>query len=113
MEARNFLTTNLSPSMIEKLQGHDLSFVSNNLKVDDIKNIEFISALKSQPLVNYLQSYGITSATLGYDVKICLQDGDCIYIVNPNINLHELKTNTLPPHASITITKACVKKTNS
>lgn len=111
MEARNFLTTNLSPSMIEKLPGHDLSIESNSLKVDDIKDIEFISALKSQPLVNYLQKRGISSATLGYDVKISLQEGDCLYIVNPNVNLHEINGDTLPPHASITITKACVKKT--
>lgn len=110
MEARNFLTTNFSPSMIEKSKGLTLQISEKSLRVEDLKGLEFISALTNIQLSNYLMEKGIHSATLGPEVKISLQKGDNVYVVNPGVKLHTLEGETLPPYASVSVTKIMVRE---
>lgn len=108
--SRSFLTTTgFTASMIEKARGLDLSIDGELLTVDDIKGIEFISALKDIRLSEYLIENGVPSATLG-PIKIYPQAGDTIYMVNPGISLHDLRDDKLPSHVSITITRMKVMK---
>lgn len=102
---RNFLTTIFAANMLEKTKGVFSYTYEKNLTVEDLKGIEFISALTNKALSDYFLEKGIETATIGPEVRISLRKGDTVYLVNPGITLHDLKGDILPPYANVTITK--------
>lgn len=102
MEGRKYISTNFSPSMIERCSGVDFD---RSLVLSDLKGIDFISSLTNRPLSNFLQEKGISATCGDKKVKIILLPGDELYLINPNLKLHEMEGEELPSATTITITK--------
>ena len=109
---RRFLSTVLTASMTETAKGCDLKIDKETYTIDILRGKNFISALTSDPLASYLQSEGILDAKVNPEKTIIsLQEGDELYVINPNYKLHKLKEGEkLPPHVTVTVTKYEVTK---
>lgn len=108
---RRFLSTVLTASMTETAKGCDLKIDKETHTIDILKGKNFISALTNEALANYLQSQGIQDAKVSPKTRISLQPGDELFIINPNIKLHELSPGeALPEHVTVTVTRYEVTK---
>lgn len=109
---RRFLSTVLTASMTETAKGCDLKIDKETYTVDVLKGKDFISALTSEPLANFLVKEGIKDAKVSEEKTIIsLQEGDELYVINPNYKLHKLKEGEkLPPHVTVTVTRYEVTK---
>ena len=111
---RIFLTTVISSSMLQELFKGDFSlqFVPVNEGIEILKDIDFISALKDEAVVNFLNKKGIDKAVLNPEEYIELFPGDTLYVINPKTSREARRGKELPDHTIMTITKCVAWKTS-
>ena len=112
---RIFLTTVISSSMLSELFRSDtcLQFVPVKEGIDILKNMDFISALKDEAIVNFLNKKGINKAVLNPEEYIELFPGDTLYVINPKTSREARRDKELPDHTVMTITKCVAWKTSN